>query len=137
MKKNQTVASLMVEGGGGDRVSVQAYVVKVVELQQLLPSRNRVGVSVGVFCPTQGLTPGRQNNTVLSIMTKGLASVQLSDLRSSRYGKVQFFSINHFFTIWHSWAQLKLSPLSSLSTLNILILTNGPLISLRFNGLND
>ena len=46
-------------GGEGDRVSVRAYVVKVVELRQLLPSRNRVGVSVGVFCPTQGLTPGQ------------------------------------------------------------------------------
>ena len=44
-------------GGEGDRVSVRAYVVKVVELRQLLPSRNRVGV--GVFCPTQGLTPGQ------------------------------------------------------------------------------
>ena len=60
MKKSQTVVSLMVEGGGeGDRVSVRAYVVKVVELRQLLPSRNRVGVGVGVFCPTQGLTPGQ------------------------------------------------------------------------------
>ena len=59
MKKSQTVASLMVEGGEGDRVSVRAYVVKVVELRQLLPSRNRVGVGVGVFCPTQGLTPGQ------------------------------------------------------------------------------
>ena len=45
--------------GEGDRVSVRAYVVKVVELRQLLPSRNRVGVGVGVFCPTQGLTPGQ------------------------------------------------------------------------------
>ena len=37
----------------------------------------------------------------------------------------------------HSWAQRKLSPLSSLSPLNILLLINGPLTSLGFNGLND
>ena len=53
MKKNQTVVSLMVEGGGGGPCQCQkAYVVKVVELQQLFPGRNRVGV--GVLCPTQG-----------------------------------------------------------------------------------
>ena len=54
MKKNQTVASLMVEVGEGDRVSVKAYLVKVVELRQLLTGRNRVGVGVSVLCPTQG-----------------------------------------------------------------------------------
>ena len=39
-------------GGGGPCQCQKAYVVKVVELQQLFPGRNRVGV--GVLCPTQG-----------------------------------------------------------------------------------
>ena len=37
----------------------------------------------------------------------------------------------------HSWAQQKLSPLSLLNPLNILLSINGPLLSLGFNGLND
>ena len=37
----------------------------------------------------------------------------------------------------HSWAQRKLSLLSPLSPLNILLSINGPLISLGFNGLNN
>ena len=37
----------------------------------------------------------------------------------------------------HSWAQRKLSPLSPLSLLNILLSINGPLLSLEFNGFND
>ena len=37
----------------------------------------------------------------------------------------------------HSWAQRKLSSLSPLSPLNILLSINCPLISLGFNGLND
>ena len=42
-----------------------------------------------------------------------------------------------FTYIIHSWAQRKLSPLSSLRPLNIMLLINGPLISLGFKGLND
>ena len=37
----------------------------------------------------------------------------------------------------HSWAQRKLSTLSPLNPLNILLSINGPLLSLGFNGLND
>ena len=37
----------------------------------------------------------------------------------------------------HSWAQRKLSPLSLLNPLNILLSINGPLLSLGFNRLND
>ena len=37
----------------------------------------------------------------------------------------------------HSWVQRKLSSLSPLNPLNILLSINGPLHSLGFNGLND
>ena len=38
-------------------------------------------------------------------------------------------------TIFHSWAQRKLSPLSPLNPLDILLSINGPLLSYGFNGL--
>ena len=45
----------------------------------------------------------------------------------------QFLNTMLYHIIYHSWAQRKLSPLSLLNLLNILLSINGPLLSLVFN----